>query len=97
MDTGAREQREELDQAEPGNRLEPQAEAADDKASETGPIAIDTTAEPLGSAKPRRPRARAGAAARSTRKTTAPKKPAARPTTRSRKTARSDSGGKNES
>ena len=37
------------------------------------------------------------AAARSTRKTTAPKKPAARPTTRSRKNVRSDSGGKNES
>ena len=75
--------------------------AVDDKASEIEPIPIDTTAEPLGRAKPRRPRARVGAAtpaaARSTRKTTAPKKPAARPTTRSRKTVRSDSGGKNES
>jgi hypothetical protein len=99
MDAGAREQLEELNQGEPGNRLDPQAEAVDDKASEIGPI--DTTAEPLGRAKPRRPRARVGAAtpaaARSTRKTTAPKKPAARPTTRSRKTVRSDSGGKNES
>jgi hypothetical protein len=101
MDAGAREQVEELNQGEPGNRLEPQAEAVDDGASEIGPIPIDTTAEPLGRAKPRRPRARVGAAtpavARSTRKTTAPKKPAARPTTRSRKTVRSDSGGKNES
>ena len=102
MDAGAREQLEELNQGEPGNRLEPQAEAVDDdKASEIGPIPIDTTAEPLGRAKPRRPRARVGAAspaaARSARKTTAPKKPAARPTTRSRKTVRSDSGGKNES
>ena len=101
MDAGAREQLEELNQGEPDNRLEPQAEAVDDKASEIGPIPIDTTAEPLGGAKPRRPRARVGAAipgaARSTRKTTAPKKPAARPTTRSRKTVRSDSGGKNES
>jgi hypothetical protein len=101
MDAGAREQLEELKQSEPGNRLEPHAEAVDDKASEIGPIPIDTTAEPLGRAKPRRPRARVGAAtpapARSTRKTAAPKKPAARPTTRSRKTTRSDSGGKNES
>jgi uncharacterized LabA/DUF88 family protein len=97
MDAGAREQLEELNQGEPGNRLEPQAEAADDGASEIGPIPIDTTAAPLGRAKPRRPRARVGAAARSTRKTTAPKTPAARPTTRSRKTVRSDSGGKNES
>jgi hypothetical protein len=98
----AREQPKELNQAEPGNRLEPPAETIDDdKASEIGPIPIDTTAEPFGRAKPRRPRARVGAAtpaaARSTRKTTAPKKPAARPTTRSRKTVRSDSGGKNES
>ena len=96
MDAGAREQLEELNQGEPGNRPEPQAEAVDD-----GPIPIDTTAEPLGHAKPRRPRARVGAAtpaaARSTRKTAAPKKPATRPTTRSRKTVRSDSGGKNES
>jgi hypothetical protein len=100
MDAGAREQLEELNQGEPDNRLEPQAEAVDDKPSEIGPIPIDTTAEPLGRAKPRRPRARIGAAtpaARSTRKTTAPKKPAARTTTRSRKTVRSDSGGKNES
>jgi hypothetical protein len=102
MDAGAREQLGELNQGEPDNRLEPQAEAVDDdKASEIGPIPIDTTAEPLGRAKPRRPRARVGsatpAAARSTRKTTAPKKPAAHPTTRSRKTVRSDSGGKNES
>jgi uncharacterized LabA/DUF88 family protein len=98
MDAGTREQLEEPNQGEPGNQVEPQAEAVDDKASETGPI--DTTAEPLGRAKPRRPRARVGAAtpapARSTRKTTAPKKPAARPITRSRKTVRSDSG-KNES
>jgi hypothetical protein len=102
MDAGAREQLEELNQGEPDNRLEPQAEAVDDdKASEIGPIPIDTTAEPLGRAKPRPPRARVGAAtpaaARSTRKTTAPKKPAARTTTRSRKPVRSDSGGKNES
>ena len=102
MDAGAPEQLEELNQGEPDNRLEPHAEAVDDdKASEIEPIPIDTTAEPLGRAKPRRPRARLGAAtpaaARSTRKTTAPKKPAARPTTRSRKTTRSDSGGKNES
>ena len=101
MDAGAREQLEELSQSEPGNRLEPQAEAVDDKASEIGPIPIDTTADPPERAKPRRPRARVGAAtpgaARSTRKTTSPKKPAARPTTRSRKTTRSDSGGKNES
>ena len=101
MDAGAREQLEELNQGEPGNRLEPQAEALDDGAAEIGPIPIDTTAESLGRAKPRRPRARVGAAtaaaARSTRKTTAPKKPASRPTTRSRKTVRSDSGGKNES
>lgn len=101
MDAGAREQLEELDQVEPGNRLEPQAEAVDDGAAEIGPVPIDTTAESLGRTKPRRPRARAGAAtpaaARSTRKTTAPKKPASRPTTRSRKTVRSDSGGKDES
>jgi uncharacterized LabA/DUF88 family protein len=97
MDAGARKQLEELNQGEPGNRLEPQAEAVDDEASEIGPISIDTTAETLGRAKPRRPRARAGAAARSTRKTTAPKKPASRPTTRSRKTVHSDTGGKNES
>jgi hypothetical protein len=101
MDAGAREQLEELNQGEPGNRLEAQADAVDDKASEIGPIPIDTTTEPLERAKPRRPRARVGtatpAAARSTRKTTASKKPAARPTTRSRKTTRPDSGGKNES
>ncbi len=97
MEAGVREQPEELHQAESGNGLEPQAEAVDDEASEIGPIATDTSAEPLEPAKPRRPRARAGAAARSARKTTAPKKPAARPTTRSRKTARTDSGGKNES
>jgi hypothetical protein len=102
VDAGVREQLEELNQGEPGNRLEPQAEAVDDdKASEIGPIPVDTTAEPLGSAKPRRPRAPTAAAtpaaARSKRKTTAPKKPAVRPTTRSRKTVRSDSGGKNES
>jgi hypothetical protein len=95
MDAGAREQAEELDQGEPGNRLEPQAEAVDNEASEIGPISDDTTAEPAERAKPRRQRARAGAAARSRRKTTAPKKSAARPNTRSRKTARSDSG-KNE-
>ena len=101
MDAGAPEQLKELDQGEPSNRLEPQAEAVENKASEIGPIPIDTTAEPLEGAKPRRPRARVGAAhpaaARSTRKTTAPKKPAARPTTRARKTTRSDSGGKKES
>jgi hypothetical protein len=97
MDAGAREQPEELNQGEPDNRLEPQAEVVDDKASEIGAIPTDTTAEPLESAKPRRPRARVGAAARSTRKTTAAKKSAARTTTRSRKTVRSDSGGKNES
>jgi hypothetical protein len=101
MDAGAREQPKELNQAEPGNRLEPPAEAVDDKASEIGPIPIDTTAEPLGHAKPRRPRVSVGAAtpaaARSTRKRMAPKKPVARPTTRTRKTVRSDSGGKNES
>ena len=101
MDAGAREQLEELNQGEPGNRLEPQAEAVYDKASDIGPIPIDTTAEPLGRAKPRRPRTRVGAATPgatlSTLKTTAPKKPAAHPTTRSRKTVRSDSGGKNES
>jgi uncharacterized LabA/DUF88 family protein len=96
MDASAREQLEELNQGEPGNRLEPQAEALDDGAAEIGPISVDTTEELLGRAKPRRPRARLGAAARSTRKTTAPKKPASRPTTRSRKTGRSDSGGKNE-
>jgi len=101
MNAGEREQLEELSQSEPGNRLEPQAEAVENKASEIGPIPIDTTAESLEGAKPRRPRARVGAAtpaaARSTRKTTAPKKPAARPTTRARKTTRSDSGGKKES
>jgi hypothetical protein len=97
MDAGAREQLEELNQGEPDTRLEPQAEAVDDKASEIAPSPIDTTAEPLGRAKPRPPRARVGAAARRTRKTTAPKKPAARTTTRSRKTVRSDSGAKNES
>ena len=95
MDAGVREQLDELNQGEPGNRLEPQAEAVEDKASEIGPIPIDTTAEPLGRAKPRRPRTRVGAAtpaaARSTRKTTAPKKPAARPTTRSRKTRKNES------
>jgi hypothetical protein len=101
MDAGAREQLEELAQSEPVNRLEPQSEAVDDKPSEIGPIPIETIAEPLERTKPRRPRARVGtatpAAARSTRKTAAPKKPAARTTTRSRKTVRSDSGGKNES
>ncbi len=93
-----------LNQGEPADRLEPQAEAVDDdKASEIGPIPIDTTAEPLGRAKPRPPRAGVGAATPaaagvfSTRKTTPPKKPAARTTTRSRKPVRSDSGGKNES
>ena len=96
MDAGAPEQLKELDQGEPSNRLEPQAEAVDDEASEIGPIPIDTTGETLERAKPRRPRARVGAARRSTRKKTAAKKPAARPTTRSRKTVRSDSGGKNE-
>ena len=101
MDAGAREQLEELNQGEPGNRREPQTDAVDDdKPSESGPDPVDsdTTAD---RAKPRGPRARVEAAtpaaARSTRKTTAPKKPAARPTTRSRKNARSDSGGKKES
>jgi hypothetical protein len=97
IDAGAREQLEELNQGEPDTRLEPQAEVVDDKASEVGPITSDTTAEPLGRAKPRRPRTRVGATARSTRKTTTSKKPAAHPTTRSRKTVRSDSGSRNES
>jgi uncharacterized LabA/DUF88 family protein len=97
MEAGARQEAEELNQGEPGNRLEPQAEAVDDNASAMGPIPTDASAEPSGRAKPRRPRGRVGAAARSTRKTTAPKKPAARQTSRSRKTVRSDSGGKNES
>jgi uncharacterized LabA/DUF88 family protein len=101
MDAGAPEQLEELDQSDPGNRLEPQAEALDDRAAEIGLPPIDTPAEPRGHAKPRRPRARVGAstpaAARTTRKTTAPKKPASRPISRSRKTVRSESGGKNES
>jgi hypothetical protein len=97
MNAGAREQLGELNQGEPGNRLEPQAKAVDDKASEIGPISNETPAEPLGRAKPRRPRTRGGAAARRTRNKTAPKKPAPRPTTRSRKTVRSDSGRKNES
>jgi hypothetical protein len=98
MDSGTREQPEELGQVEADNRLKPQAEPIDDEmASEIEPIPMDTTAEPPGSAKPRRPRTRVGTAARSTRKTTTPKKTAARTTTRSRKSVRSDSGGKNES
>jgi hypothetical protein len=60
MDAGAREQLEELNQGEPDNRREPQDEAVDDTASESGPIPIDTTAEPLEHAKPRGPRARGG-------------------------------------
>lgn len=98
--SASEQQREEVDQVEPGNRLEPQP-AIDDEDDEIGPIPIDTTAERLGRAAPRRTRGRGGSAttsaARGKQKTPAPKKPASRPSPRSRKTTRSDSGGKNES
>ncbi|MBM4261559.1 MAG: NYN domain-containing protein [Deltaproteobacteria bacterium] len=98
MDAAARDQLlEEVDQIEPGNRLDPQPEAIDDEDAAIGPIPIDTTAERLGRAEPRRPRARVGGVARSKQKTTAPKKPAPRPSSRSRKPARPDSGGKHDS
>jgi hypothetical protein len=77
---------------EVGNVREPMEEA---EAAEAGPHPIDTTAELLGRAKHRRPRARATAAAspspapRGTRKAAA-RKPAARRTTRPKKTTRAE-------
>jgi uncharacterized LabA/DUF88 family protein len=64
-------------------------ESSDVVAEEIGPIPIDTTAELLGRAKPKRPRARSTAAAaplRGVRKT-AVRKPAQRRTTRAKKSA----------
>ena len=80
------------EQVEIGNAIESDVEPGDElEAGDTQPNLIDTTAELLGRAKPRKPRARASAAspaaARGTRKP-APRKPAAgRRPARAKKTA----------
>jgi hypothetical protein len=66
-------------------------EPADDPDLEIGqPIPVDTTAELLGRAKAKRPRARAVAAPRGTRKAAAARKPAARRAATARKAPRPD-------
>ena len=80
------------------DRFELEERAEEDRFN-VEPMPIDTTAELLGRAKPRRPRTRvaaaAPAAARVPRKA-APKKAAPRASTRSRKPARSEAPGKKE-
>jgi uncharacterized LabA/DUF88 family protein len=81
------------------------AEAAGTEQPEVEPIPIDTTAELLGRAKPRKPRVRAqrplGAAApraaRAAKEKPAAKKPAARKSTRSRKASAADSSNESDS
>jgi hypothetical protein len=65
------------------------SESADTERAAMEPIPIDTTAELLGRAKPRKPRARAARPAPVTVRKAAAKKPPARRSTRSRKTATS--------
>jgi uncharacterized LabA/DUF88 family protein len=81
------------------DRLELEEQVEEDRFN-VAPMPIDTTAEPLGRAKPRRPRGRVAAAApvtaRVPRKAT-PKKASARASTRSRKPAGSETPGKNKS
>jgi hypothetical protein len=80
------------------DRLELEEQAEEDSIH-AEPMPIDTTAELLGRAKPRRPRSRVAAAApvaaRVPRKA-APKKAAPGASTRSKKSARSEAPGKNE-
>jgi hypothetical protein len=71
-----------------GDALEASESAETERAEMMEPIPIDTTAELLGRAKPRKPRARIARPAPAPRKAAA-KKPAARRATRSRKTATS--------
>jgi len=81
------------------------AEPAETDQPEAEPIPIDTTAELLGRAKPRKPRVRAqrplGAAApraaRAAKEKPAAKKPAARKSTRSRKASAADSSSESDS
>ena len=81
------------------------AEPVETEQPEAEPIPIDTTAELLGRAKPRKPRVRAqrplGVAAprapRAAKEKTAAKKPAARKSTRSRKASAADSSNNSDS
>jgi len=85
-------------ETQPGEAIET-AEPAETEQPEAEPIPIDTTAELLGRAKPRKPRVRAqrslGVAAprapKAAKEKTAAKKPAARKSTRSRKSSAADS------
>ena len=91
-------------ETQPGEVIET-AEPVETEQPEAEPIPIDTTAELLGRAKPRKPRVRAqrplGAVAarapRAAKEKTAAKKPAARKSTRSRKASAADSSSNSDS
>jgi len=93
-------------EAQPGEAVQA-SEPLETELPRAEPIPIDTTAELLGRAKPRKPRARAARpslreaqaprAARATKEKSAAKKPGARRSARSKKASAADAGGESES
>jgi hypothetical protein len=81
----------EVDGIEPGNALPPEArhdrleQDDDEEPTDIQPMPVDTTAELLGRARPRKPRAKA--ATEAAPKKAAPRKPAARRPSRTKKSA----------